>query len=96
MRETEMQTTTKTNLRAAQQDLYAIHAHISESMNMTGGVSTEEWQMLYSVMQAVGGLTDVIGVYLGDHASKVVPADPYPANITLDDPSDLPAFTPPF
>ena len=97
-----MLTTTKNNLQAAQLDLYAIHAHISEAMDLTGGASVEEWQMLYGVMQTVSALTTVISVYLGDHAPKIAPADPYPANIvgldgrTLDIPGDLPAFTPPF
>jgi hypothetical protein len=36
-------------------------------------------------MQVVGGLTDVIGVYVGDHTPKVIPADP-----------TAQAFTPPF
>jgi hypothetical protein len=86
-----MQDSTRHHLRTAQQNLYAIHARMSKGMTDTGGANTEEWQMLYSIMQTVGGLTNVIGVYLGDHTPE-----PIPANITLDDPSDLPAFTPPF
>jgi len=37
-------------------------------------------------------------VYLGDNKPRIMPTgtDPYPANITLDDPSDIPTFTPPF
>jgi hypothetical protein len=83
-----MQESTKAALRLAQMDLYKIHAHMSEAMDYTGGASTEEWQMLYSIMQTTGGLTDVIAVFLGDHKPKVIPADPYP--------DDVLSFTPPF
>jgi hypothetical protein len=98
MREKKMDSATKSDLRAVQQELYGIHAHMSEAMDRTGGTDTEEWHMLYSIMQMAGGITDVIGVYLGDNKPRIMPTgtDPYPANITLDDPSDIPTFTPPF